>query len=167
MKEIAMKARLAGAAVAMALLATGCSVKKTDAAAPDHAKSFVIGMGDIMLQNQLHHTKLWFAGTAENWPLAKYELGELHGGFDRVATFHPKFKRRPTGPLVDEYVSGPFGELDKAVQDQNETEFTAGYNDLTNGCNACHKELGYPFNVIKRPTAPPFTDQDFEPARPS
>jgi hypothetical protein len=157
-----MKATVVGAAAAAALLLAGCSVKRTEEPESDHhAKPYIIGMGDIMLQNQLHHTKLWFAGTAGNWPLARYETGELHGGFERIATYHPTFKKKPTGPLADEFVSGPFGELDKAISDKNEAEFTAGYDDLTNGCNGCHKELGYDFNVLKRPTAPPYTDQDF------
>lgn len=158
-----MKAKLTGAAAL--LLMTACAVKQP---APDQAaqtKPYVIGMGDIMLTNQLHHSKLWFAGSAGNWPLAKYELGELHGGFARVATYHPTFKKKPTGPLVDEFVKSPFGELDKAVADKSEAEFTTGYDDLTNGCNGCHKELGYDFNVLKRPTAPPYTDQDYAPAK--
>lgn len=161
-----MRQGLASAAVVLALLAAGCAVKKTDAGPPAPAKPYVIGMGDIMLQNQLHHAKLWFAGTAGNWPLARYELGELHGGFDRVAMFHPTFKKMPTAPLVDEFVKGPFGELDKAVKDENEAAFTAAYDDLTNGCNGCHKQLGYDFNLITRPTSPPFTNQQYAPARP-
>ena len=45
-------------------------------------------------------------------------------------------------------------------------EFTAAYDDVTNGCNGCHKELGYDFNVIVRPTTPPFSDQEYAPAKP-
>jgi hypothetical protein len=159
-----MRTRLTGAAVAAALLLAGCQ-QQASAPKQDEPKPYIIGMGDIMLLNQLHHSKLWFAGSAGNWPLAKYELGELHGGFERVATYHPTFKKKPTGPLVDEFVKNPFGELDKAVADKSEAEFTAGYDDLTNGCNGCHKELGYDFNVIKRPTAPPYTDQQYAPAK--
>ncbi|HEY7808536.1 MAG TPA: hypothetical protein VIC34_15170 [Croceibacterium sp.] len=158
--------KLVVGAVAATILTAGCAVKQPPPDQSPQAKPYVIGMGDIMLTNQLHHSKLWFAGTAGNWPLAKYELGELHGGFARVATYHPTFKKKPTGPLVDEFVKNPFGELAKAVADKSEPEFTTGYDDLTSGCNGCHKELGYDFNVLKRPTAPPFTDQDYAPVKP-
>ncbi|HET9888614.1 MAG TPA: hypothetical protein VFR10_13990, partial [bacterium] len=49
----------------------------------------VPGLGEIMLTNQAHHAKLWFAGEAENWPLASYELDELEEGFEMVVEYHP------------------------------------------------------------------------------
>ncbi len=153
-------------AVAMGLLLTGCSVKKTDSGKPAEAKPYVIGMGDIMGQNQMRHAKLWFAGSARNWPLAQYEVDELNEGFGDVKTFHPTFKKRPTAPLVDEFVAQPLGELDKAVKDRNEAEFTTAFDDLTNGCDGCHKELGFGFNVIQRPTSPEYTNQQFAPVKP-
>ena len=146
-----------------AVLVAGCSVQHQPSPQP---KPYVIGMGDIMLQNQLHHSKLWFAGSAGNWPLAQYEAKELHEACEDIATFHPTFGNRPTTPLVDEFITGPFGELDKAVDDKNTAEFAAAYGDLTNGCNGCHKELGYAFNVIVRPTTPPISDQEYTPAKP-
>jgi hypothetical protein len=147
-----------------AVLVSGC--QRVDTAPKDEAKPYVIGMGEIMGQNQMRHAKLWYAGSAQNWPLAQYEVDELHEGFDDVKAFHPTFKRMPTAPLIDEFVKGPLGELDKAVKDQNETEFTTGFDDLTNGCDGCHKELGFGFNVIKRPTAPEYTNQEFAPVKP-
>ena len=155
---------VASASVALLVLA-GCSVKKSDngSAAP----SYVIGIGEIMGQNQMRHAKLWFAGTDQNWPLANYEVDELREGFDDVKTFHPSVENRATAPLIDEFVARPLGELDKAVKDKNEGEFTAAFDDLTNGCNGCHKEIGFGFNVIKRPTSPPFSNQEFEPVKTS
>jgi hypothetical protein len=35
------------------------------------------GLGEIMGVIQQHHTKLYYAGTKENWPLAGYELDEI------------------------------------------------------------------------------------------
>ena len=91
-------------ATASALILTACSVQHQPSAAAQ-AKPYVIGMGDIMLLNQLHHEKLWFAGTAGNWPLAATKLDELHGGFGRVETYHPAFKKKPTAPAIDEFMS--------------------------------------------------------------
>ena len=33
---------------------------------------FTPGLGEIMTLTQMRHVKLWFAGDAANWPLAKY-----------------------------------------------------------------------------------------------
>src|SRR5215472_5213075 len=32
------------------------------------------GVSDVMIEMQLRHIKLWFAGKLRNWPLAAYEL---------------------------------------------------------------------------------------------
>jgi hypothetical protein len=157
-----MRVKLAVVA-GLGMLLTGCSVEHQPSA--QSSQAYVIGTGEIMGENQVRHEKLWFAGTAQNWPLAQYETSELREGFDDVRTFHPTFKKKPTGPMIDQYVAGPLGEIDKAIKDQSEAEFTTAFNDLTNGCNACHKEFGMGFNVIQRPTSPPFSNQDFEPAK--
>src|SRR5262249_32601960 len=51
--------------------------------------AYTPGLGEIMTLTQMRHSKLWFAGEAANWPLASYELDELHEGMDDAATFHP------------------------------------------------------------------------------
>ena len=35
------------------------------------------GLGELMSIIQLHHAKLWFAGTNENWELASFEMDEI------------------------------------------------------------------------------------------
>src|SRR5580704_13060464 len=39
--------------------------------------AYVPGLGEFMSGIQVHHAKLWFAGKAENWPLANFEIGEI------------------------------------------------------------------------------------------
>ena len=151
-----------GAAM-LALLAAGCSVKKGDAAS-DAPKAYVIGIGEIMGLNQMRHAKLWFAGQGGNWPLAQYEVDELREGFDDVKGFHPSVGNMATAPLIDEFMTGPLDELEKAVKDKDARAFTAGFDDLTAGCNACHEQVGFGFNVIQRPTVPPVTNQRFAPS---
>lgn len=148
-----------------ALLVAGCTMKQTQPAQPQ-AKPYVIGTGDIMVLNQEHHAKLWFAGHARNWPLAQYDLNQLREGFRHVKTWHPIYRNVATAPLIDEFVVRPLADLDKAVKGQDEAAFTTGFDDLSAGCNGCHKQLGAGFNVIQRPTAPEYTNQNFAPARP-
>lgn len=46
-----------------------------NAPAPDLGAS--PGLGEFMTTMQLHMGKVWFAGKASNWDLARYELDEL------------------------------------------------------------------------------------------
>jgi hypothetical protein len=156
--------KLASTALLIALLAAGCTVKKTETKQAQ-VPPYVIGTGEIMMANQYRHAKLWFAGEDANWPLAAYEVRELKEGFDDVKTFHPTFKKMPTAPKIDEFVEGPLGELDKAVKNKDKAAFAASFDELTAGCNACHRTFGFGFNVIQRPTAPPVTNQQFEPVK--
>src|SRR5262245_49113865 len=40
-------------------------------------RGYVPELGELMILQQVRHTKLWFAGEAGNWPLAEYEIEEL------------------------------------------------------------------------------------------
>ena len=94
-----MRTKVMVAAAALALLS---ACQRVETAPKDGAEPYVIGTGEIMGENQVRHEKLWFAGTAQNWPLAQYETSELREGFDDVKTFHPTFKKKPTGPMIDQ-----------------------------------------------------------------
>src|ERR1700712_5078976 len=53
------------------------------------------GLGEFMLGIQLHHAKLWFAGTNKNWKLADFEvheIGETLGVIKKYCTERPEVK---------------------------------------------------------------------------
>jgi len=137
------------------LLLTGCS----------HAPvaGYTPGLGEFMAATQMRHTKLWFAGQAGNWRLAAYELDELQEGFDDAVRFNPVHKGAPVpiAELLPRITAGPMRELRKAVTDKSQSEFRNAFDTLTAACNTCHRAEDYGFNVITRPTANPYTDQDF------
>src|ERR1700682_1827289 len=86
----------------------------TAAAAPE---AYVPGLGDMMNLQQMRHAKLWFAGQAENWELAAYEIDELGEGFDDIVKFHPTHKDSPVAPkdAIPRMVTEPLKELRAAV----------------------------------------------------
>ena len=55
------------------------------------------------------------------------------------------------------------GNTEKAIEAKDLRAFTAGYDKLTAACNACHQGTDNGFIVIKRPTQPAFTNQDYRP----
>jgi hypothetical protein len=117
-----------------------------------------------MTLNQMRHIKLWFAGQAGNWPLAAYELDELHEGFEDAAKFHPTHKDAPLpiNQLIPKMTDTALKDLDAAIAAKDKDKFVAAFDDLTKGCNGCHQATNFGFNVVTRPTTNPYTNQIFD-----
>jgi hypothetical protein len=115
-------------------------------------------LNEIMVQQQLRHIKLWFAGDAGNWPLADYEIDQLKDGFDDVA-------KLLGGDLAQQYVSGAISQLEKAVESKDHEAFVSTFDRLSAGCNSCHHTLDHAFIVIQRPVLLPYSDQNFSPSQ--
>src|SRR5215471_15666749 len=82
------------------------------------SRARVPDLGELMLSQQVHHTKLWLAGEAENWPLANYQLEELDEGFDTIVADHPTNDEAPVAPkdAIPRMVTVPLAELRDAVR---------------------------------------------------
>jgi hypothetical protein len=130
---------------------------------------YVPGLGELMAGQQVRHAKLWFAGENENWRLATYEVDELKEGFDDVVKLHPVLEDShvPVSKLVPAIIEGPLGEVDAAVEARDKAHFETAFDKLTAACNQCHQAANFGFNVVKRPTAPPFTNQEFGVVKPA
>ena len=115
-------------------------------------------ISEIMTQQQIRHIKLWFAGDAGNWPLADYEIDQLKDGFDDV-------NEQLGGDTVEKAVAGPISALEKAVEAKDRAAFIRAYDQLTAGCNSCHRALDHGFIVIRRPASRPYGDQSFAPQK--
>ena len=111
-------------------------------------------ISEIMTQQQTRHIKLWFAGSAADWPLADYEIDALRDGFEDV-------NQQFGGDTVEKAVGAPLSALDKAIEAKDRAAFVDAYDKLTAGCNSCHRSLGHAFIVIQRPTSSPYSDQFF------
>jgi hypothetical protein len=139
----------------------------TQAAAPAGGAAslpYAMTMGDMMnTLIQPRHAKLALAGHAENWTLAAYASAEIRQAFAGIVKAQPKFAGMPVGELVDVAMVPPLNALDTAIKQQDRQKFTAAYEALTQGCNACHMELNHPYVVIRTPDASAFPNQDFAP----
>jgi hypothetical protein len=123
---------------------------------------YAMTMGDMMnTLVQPRHLKLGLAGRAGNWPLAAYALVEIRQTFAGIVKAQPKFRGYPVADLVDAALKGPLAAVDDAIKQQDPKKFAAAYDQLTQGCNACHGSLDHPFVVIKVPDASAFPNQDF------
>jgi hypothetical protein len=150
--EAFMKPIVAALAAPLMLVVLAANAQQ---AAP-HSMQHQPGIGEIMTLQQLRHIKLWFAGSAGNWPLADYEIGELGEGFDDIANMIG-------GDTVEKEVGAALKALQKVVDDKDRAAFPAGFDHLSAGCNSCHNLLDHGFIVIQRPTTLPYSDQSFAP----
>jgi hypothetical protein len=150
-EEIAMKSMFA-ALLAALLLGTGLACAQDsleEAGGLPH-------LSEIMVQQQMRHIKLWFAGDTGNWPLADYELDQLKDGFDDVA-------KLLGGDLAQQHVGGAISGLEKAIESKDHAAFVSAFDRLSAGCNACHGTLDHAFILIQRPVLLPYSDQNFSP----
>jgi hypothetical protein len=154
---------IVAAAIAVALLAAQAASAQDKPtppppAAPAQDEPYQPGLGEIMSLQQMRHIKLWFAGSAGNWRLADYEIGELGEGFDDV-------KKLLGADIVEQHVGGPLAALQKAIDGKDRKAFLAAFDTLSAGCNACHHALDHGFIAVQRPSLLPYSDQNFAPQK--
>jgi hypothetical protein len=142
-------------------LATASAVVAAD---KPKGESYIPGLGEFMIAGQMHHAKLWFAGSAGNWDLAAYELDELKEGFDDAARLYPKHKGIPVGAMIQQNLGPPLAELGKVIERKNLDDFERSFDRLSAACNTCHAGTAHEFIRIVRPTQPPATNQIYSPS---
>jgi len=119
------------------------------------------GLGEFMMGIQEHHAKLWYAGVNKNWQLADFEVHEIGETLDDVKKYCTDRPEIKSLGIIDPAVNA----IKAAISKQDADKFKAGFIELTNGCNSCHKDNQHGFNILTIPTAPPVTNQDFKPAK--
>jgi len=120
--------------------------------------SYKPGFGEFMTNIQIHHAKLWFAGTNQNWKLADFEIQEIKESMEDIQKYQSEREETKTLPII----FAPLDNVQAAVNNRSLKKFKQSFTDLTNTCNACHQTVKNEFNKIKIPDSPPFSNQDFK-----
>jgi hypothetical protein len=123
------------------------------------SNTYTPGLGEFMSGIQVHHEKLWFAGAAQNWKLANFEIEEIREALDDIQRFCTDRPEIASIPMI----LPPMDSISKAVTKQDLPGFKAAFILLTGTCNNCHRATKHEFNVIQIPTTPPFSNQVFTP----
>jgi hypothetical protein len=137
------------AIAAAAIMATGLATSSSIAAGPEAAPSpqaagYLPSISDLMIATiQPRHERLWRAGQDGNWEFAAYELGNLHGAFDRLGHAHPIEHDITFPDMITSVTEQPFKELKGAIQSKDASAFNKAYADLTAACNSCHQALNH------------------------
>jgi hypothetical protein len=141
------------------ILLPGC--ERRDAQGVDDARvaeleaRFTPGLHALMIDLATRHSSLWFAGEAENWPLAGYMVHELEELLEDIEALHPVYRDVPVAQLLGEMTMPQVEALEVAVADGDGAAFVDAYDRLTAACNACHAASDRGYIVMQRPTAPP------------
>jgi hypothetical protein len=117
-------------------------------------KSYVPGTGELMTNIQIHHAKLWFAGSNSNWLLAEYQESLIRSGFKKVQQYHGQKLVAMIEPAMD--------SVEKAIREKNAGSFRRQFEFMTSSCNNCHLVTDHPYNVILTPTNVPLDNQRYK-----
>jgi hypothetical protein len=146
------------AIAAASILVTGLATSRSVAAGPEatsspHATEYLPSISDLMIATiQPRHERIWRAEQDGNWEFAAYELGNLHGAFDRLGHAHPTEHDISFPDMIASVTEQPFKELNSAVQSKDSPAFAKAYADLTDACNSCHQALNHGVVQIRVPS---------------
>jgi hypothetical protein len=161
---------LAGALALSATLLATAQNAPPEGAAPAPARpglvilDFKPAMDDLMtMLVQPRHIKLYYAGQAQNWRLAGFQVNELRGALARIGRTIPNYRNINVDTSVAAIFADKLKAVDAAVKAADPAQFAAAYGEMTTACNDCHKGMEHPFLVIKVPESNNYPDQEFRP----
>ena len=129
----------------------------------DQLKQQAPGLGEYMTTIQLHAAKLWFAVGASNWDLASYELDEMSETMDAARALHVFKNGLDISGVLQSLQETQIPLMRQAIASKTSSTFTSAYGETLDACNGCHRSAGYGFISIMPPTAPPVTNQRWNP----
>src|ERR1700761_6393190 len=77
------------------------------------------GLGEFMSGIQVHHAKLWFAGTAANWQLANFEIGEIKETLGDIEKYCPDRPEITSLPMIRPAMDS----VARSIADENPSAF--------------------------------------------
>jgi hypothetical protein len=151
-----------------AIVLAGCGQAVDERHPGDEASSQGLrpGLHAMMTELQLRHANLWFAGDAENWPLAEHQVHELEELLEKTAEYHPEYSGVRVGELLTAMTDTSVAALDAAVDARDAAAFRTAFDGLTERCNACHTVAERGYLVIQRPRVPPLDNLRYAPEAP-
>ncbi|MBS1598219.1 MAG: hypothetical protein JST75_08335 [Bacteroidetes bacterium] len=109
------------------------------------------GLGEFMLQFELHHDRLAKAIREKNYERANYETDELKETAKKIVQLHITNEKlqQPFSFFYDKYLKAAFENLSIAAENKDESALNTNFLALTNNCNSCHHENNMAFVKIE------------------
>jgi hypothetical protein len=112
-------------------------------------------LGEMMGYMQRYTDKLWYAGTAGNWELAKFYHDEIVETADDIAAAHIVDEGIEISSQLQTMLPPAVAGIEQAVAARDATLFRIRYESLVSTCNACHQETKHAFIHVAVPAGPP------------
>ena len=114
-------------------------------------------LGQQMLELQIRHDRLWWAGQNGDWTLAYFMVGELTEalrGIEETNGDAPDMQPHKLSDIMPAMMNPAIKNLQQALGKQDRKAFVQAFDELSTACSGCHKIAGAPFLVIQRPKTP-------------
>ena len=162
-------------AFAVATASSGCEQAAPAAPPSDDLAAKVKALEDLLpSQSHLmadvgdHFANLWFAGTAENWPLADFYLGETRNHL-RWAVRRIPIRKDNQGKdvnlsaILEAFENSQLTHLKKTIDGKDKAAFESVYKESLTVCYSCHKAADKPYLRPRIPAEPPSRIMNFDP----
>jgi cytochrome c553 len=107
--------------------------------------------------------KLYFAGQANNWPLADFYLHEIEESAEEIIQAGVVDEGVAVSSFLKAMLPPALAGVKEAVQKKDRQQFLSRYEGLVASCNACHQSTKHGFVRITVPRQPTYQNQDFAP----
>ncbi len=121
-------------------------------------------LGENMGYLQRYVEKLWYAGQAGNWDLARYYRDEMQETAEDIAGAHVVKDEVQVSSTLNTMLPPVLKQLDAAIAAHDANAFRKDYETVIETCNACHVAAKHPFIRIAVPVGTgTHWNQDFAP----
>jgi hypothetical protein len=115
-----------------------------------------------------HFTNLWFAGWAENWPLADFYFGETKSHLRWAVRRIPIRKDNQgrdinLGNILEAFENSQLTQLKGTIDGKDKAGFEKVYKESLTVCYSCHKAADKPYLRPQIPTEPASRIMNFDP----
>lgn len=121
-------------------------------------------LGENMGYMQRYADKLWYAGAAGNWALAKFYQGEIVETADDIMHANVTKEGVEVSKLMTATLPPVLQPLGQAIDAHDAAQFRDRYTAMVASCNACHGSARHAFIQVAIPSGQPtFWNQKFTP----
>jgi len=128
---------------------------------PENDTNNAIELADIMLRMQIHMDKLHFALKLKNQPLAAFYVDELGEALEEIMQANLREENVALSPLVKNMVVPKLEIVEQNISEYNPDLLRAGYLELLESCNNCHRATNHGFIRIIVPERPALANQEY------
>ncbi len=124
-------------------------------------------LGRQMLELQIRHDRLWWAGESGNWNLAYFmvgELGEALRGIEQTNGDASELQPEKLSEVMPAVMNPAIKGVQAALAKQDKAAFAEAYDELSAACTACHEMAGNTFLIMQRPRTRLLDNLRYEPA---